>query len=120
MASLSPQLQDLLADAPELPLTQRGLRPGRQLRLLASQTPDTLFPGAKNADAAYAGLLLRLGCWAESHENAQDISSVEGSYWHAIIHRMEPDAGNAAYWFRRVGRHAIFPELLSEAQQILA
>ena len=28
---------------------------------------------------------------------------------------MEPDPGNSAYWFRRTGRHAIFPKLRAEA-----
>lgn len=32
---------------------------------------------------------------------------------------MEPDASNAAYWFRRVGKHAIFPELHRRAGEIL-
>jgi hypothetical protein len=33
---------------------------------------------------------------------------------------MEPDPGNAAYWFRQLGRkHAIFPEVASAASAIL-
>ena len=58
-----------------------------------------------------AGLFFYFSCWTEAHEVAQNIELAEGSYWHAMVHRQEPDAGNAAYWFRRVGRHPIFPAL---------
>ena len=63
--------------------------------------------------------MLRMGCWEESHEVSQGIESAEGSYWHGIVHRMEHDTANAKYWFRRVGRHAIFPELRAVAAEIL-
>jgi hypothetical protein len=65
-----------------------------------------------------AGLYIYFGCWEEAHGVAQDIESVAGSYWHAIVHRQEPDAGNAGYWFGLVGRHAIFPELRIKASEI--
>jgi hypothetical protein len=87
---------------------------------LKKRRPADLFPGAKSAEALLAGLLLRLNCWKEAHEVAQDIASPEGSYWHAIVHRMEPDYGNAAYWFRRVGKHPIFPQLLSCAENLMS
>ncbi len=82
-------------------------------------SPSTLFPGARAPEAALSGLLLLAGCWDKSHEVSQDIASSDGSYWHAIAHRIEPDSPNAAYWFRRVGTHPIFPELQRRASGIL-
>src|SRR5580692_4419464 len=72
-----------------------------------------LLPGA-----ALAGLYLYFSCWEEAHETAHHLSTREGDYWHAIVHRQEPDAGNAGYWCGQVGAHPIFPELREEAAQI--
>jgi hypothetical protein len=65
-----------------------------------------------------AGLWLYFSCFEEAHQLADSCSSKEGEFWHAILHRQEPDSGNAAYWYRRVGSHAIFPDLAREAQRI--
>jgi hypothetical protein len=78
---------------------------------LKKHTPVSLFPRAYAPEAALAGLFLYFGCFDESHSISQDLASVEGSYWHGILHRQEPDPGNAAYWFRRVGSHVVFPSL---------
>lgn len=75
----------------------------------------SLFPHSRAPQAALAGLYLYFSCWDEAHEAAQNISSAEGSYWHAIVHRQEPDDWNSAYWFRQAGRHAIFPRLAEAA-----
>jgi len=69
-------------------------------------------------EAALAGLYLYFSCWEEAHEIAQNIATPEGSFWHAIVHRQEPDAGNSGYWFRQVGAHAIFPALREQAARI--
>ena len=41
-----------------------------------------------------------------------------GDYWHAIMHRREPDYSNGKYWFRAVGSHPVFPELASRAEAL--
>jgi hypothetical protein len=85
--------------------------------LLKATNARQLFPRSRAPEAALAGLYLYFSCWNEAHEIAQGIPSPEGSYWHAIVHRQEPDDANAAYWFRHVGRHAIFPALARAASQ---
>lgn len=70
------------------------------------------------ANAARGGLFLYLSCLDEAHSIAQEIETPTGSYWHGIMHRQEPDFGNAAYWFRRVGKHEIFPALREAAIEI--
>lgn len=120
MSFILPEVDRLLSSAPELlPLVQSGLRPEAGVCQLRSREAASLFPSARQSNAALAGLLLRLGCWEESHSVAQDVNSTDGSYWHAILHRMEPDASNAGYWFRRVSSHAIFPDLHRGAGEIL-
>lgn len=46
-----------------------------------------------------------------AHELVQARPGADAAWVHGIMHRREPDAGNAAYWFRRAGRHPAFPAL---------
>lgn len=85
-----------------------------------SRTPDEAILGGPPADpvmaaAVRAGLLLLADRMDESHEISQGISTPEGSWWHGIIHRREPDYDNARYWFRRVGRHPLTGKLAESA-----
>ena len=85
---------------------------------LAAKRSADLFPGALSPEGALSGLWLYFSCFDECHSVCQDLPSAEGSFWHAILHRQEPDAGNASYWFHRVGRHAIFPALAARAREL--
>ncbi len=65
-----------------------------------------------------SGLLLRGDFQEESHTLSQAIGSAEGSYWHAIMHRLEPDYSNSKYWFNRVGTHPVFEQLGARASSV--
>jgi hypothetical protein len=54
------------------------------------------------AKAFMSGMWLLFDFLDESHEISQSLPDEWGAYWHGIMHRREPDPGNAAYWFRRV------------------
>jgi len=58
-----------------------------------------------------AGLLLLGDDIDASHEVSQSIETEDGSFWHGILHRREPDYGNSKYWFRRAGAHPALAEL---------
>ena len=75
-----------------------------------------LFPEARAPEAALCGLYLYFSCLDEGHTLAQALETPDGSFWHGIMHRQEPDAENAAYWFRRVGKHPVFPTLAAAAR----
>ena len=102
-----------------LPLTCGPCSSEQARQLLKSFTTGRLFPKRKEPEAPMAGLYLYFSCFEEAHDLIDDSNSEEGQLWHAILHRQEPDSGNAAYWFRQAGSHPIFPELAQEAAQIL-
>ena len=90
------------------------------------RTEDLTGSGqAADASAAWrAGLLQVHDFLDESHECAQAIEGRgrfhDGDYWHAIMHRREPDFSNSKYWFRRVGRHPVFDRLGPQVDALLA
>jgi hypothetical protein len=89
------------------------------IEILKGKSGTDLFPHAEAPEAAAAGLWLGVGDWERAHQMAQDIESPDGYYWHAMVHRQEPDAWNSKYWFDKVGRHPIYPELAAIGQKKL-
>lgn len=120
LSGYSDTVREILSHTEPMPLVQHGDAPDRLRRIVAKANASGLFPNARHAEAALAGLWLRAGGWDQAHTIAQDLGSSEGSYWHAIVHRQEPDAWNSGYWFRRVGSHAIFDGLARESRAICA
>ena len=73
--------------------------------------------GIENLNAAKAcvsGLWLLHNYLDESHEISQSLSTAEGSWWHAIMHRLEGDFGNSKYWYRSTGDHPAFKVIAEE------
>jgi hypothetical protein len=98
-----------------MPLASGTCSSAEAYKLLQAASASDLFSGSRAPDAAMSGLYLYFSCLDEAHTIAQAIETPDGSFWHGIMHRQEPDAGNAGYWFRRVGKHAIFPALWEAA-----
>ncbi|QDU82201.1 hypothetical protein Pla110_39560 [Polystyrenella longa] len=90
--------------------------PGRRFHWLRDAiqelTADKKLGDTQQRIELSAALFQLHGFLNASHEASQ---SWEGEaiadHWHAIMHRREPDYGNAKYWCRRVGQSDIFPEL---------
>uniref|UniRef100_A0A7C2P023 Uncharacterized protein n=1 Tax=Schlesneria paludicola TaxID=360056 RepID=A0A7C2P023_9PLAN len=75
-----------------------------------------------DAIALEAGWLQLLGDLDASHQCSQSIEGrgrhQAGDYWHAVMHRREPDYGNSKYWFHQFSSHPVFPKLVEEVPRV--
>jgi len=106
-------------------LVQASPRAPKLLPQLSEAAWALVFPKSPRTSRLNlaSGLLLVHDFWDASHTAAQEADDLGerefSAYWHGIAHRREPDAGNANYWFRRVGRHPVFAPLSEEARPLL-
>jgi hypothetical protein len=100
-----------------------GPRPGVQpLEVLKRQIEPLLEPtgfSRERQDLIRAVILLWHDHLDAAHGLAQRIDTVDGAFVHGIMHRREPDFGNAAYWFRRAGQHPAYAEIALEVAAVL-
>jgi hypothetical protein len=109
----------LFHPAPDgLPVAIRPPRGSKEIHQALERCDWNSLGKAPSGELLRAGALWLHGFLDESHSVAQGIDSAEGSYWHALMHRSEGDFSNSKYWYRRVGRHAIFPDLLAAARKL--
>jgi hypothetical protein len=106
-----------------LPELGPGPRPGvRPLAILREEVQRFLAARKLTAQARQAfqaAALLWHDYLDESHQLSQGLPDANGSFMHAIMHRREPDYGNAKYWFRQVGRHPAFERIAEESGRFL-
>jgi len=117
-----PDFHELLAtpDPPELgPGPRGGVLSERAVNQAVDQAKKGRALSTERLELVRALALL----WHDHHDSAhrivQDLDNADGSMIHAILHRREPDYGNAGYWFRRVGRHGAFPLITCEVAELL-
>jgi len=103
------------------------LGPGNPNRAVRAQLEalagDAAFAPEKITDremaqACRAGLWLYHDFLDESHHISQDLDTPTGNYWHALLHRREPDFSNSKYWFRRVRTQPVFEALRIETARL--
>lgn len=89
---------------------------GQVRAALRGKQAGEVFPEARVPDAALAGLWLYFSCWEEAHTLSDACHKPEGHWFHAIVHRQEPDYWNSGYWYRRVPQsHPVMDQLAGRA-----
>ena len=116
------EIQTLLAtsDPPDL---GPGRRPGVQAEPALNAALDRIFDRGEIGAAAQPLVRALVLLWHDhldaAHVIAQSIANPDGAFVHGIMHRREPDYGNAKYWFHRVGKHPAFPEIAKQTKGLM-
>jgi hypothetical protein len=85
------------------------------------QTSLTVKSAPRGIAPALAALWwARKGDWDKAHKIVMDESSRDAAWVHAYLHRVEGDAGNAAYWYREAKKPVATASLDREWEAIVA
>ena len=116
------QFKEAIA-TPELPMLGPQRRGGTKSEPEINQALDLFFSSQNIRESRKPLLRSAALLWHdhldESHTISQGVETRDGSWLHGIMHRREPDYGNAKYWFRRVAPHDAFPELARRVAALL-
>jgi len=93
------------------PASRAGAQSQPVLNKAIENALATLTLTTEKKDLVRALILLWHDHLDAAHTIAQEIDNADGAFVHGIMHRREPDYGNAKYWFRRVGSHPAFAEI---------
>jgi len=118
----SSAIAQLLA-TPESPELGPGPRTGVQSQPVLNSKLAEIFKNSelprKHRELIRALILLWHDHIEAAHGIAQEIDNADGAFIHGIVHRREPDYGNAKYWFRRAGHHGAYAEIAARARRLL-
>jgi len=116
------EFKDLL-ETRDLPDLGPGPRLGVTSQDELNRQLDGLLRGGKLGGRSASLLRALVLLWHDhldaSHEISQTLGTSDASLLHGMMHRREPDYGNAKYWFGRAGEHASFPGLAERARAFL-
>jgi hypothetical protein len=111
-----------LLNTPEPAELGPGPRPGVQSEAALNRELDKLGGADLKSERQHLMRALVL-LWHDhldaAHTLAQAVENADGAFVHGIMHRREPDFGNAKYWFRRVGEHPAFGAIAARASKLL-
>lgn len=112
---IDPQLVQIIEAAPMMPLNDSLAYAAGYDSGIHQPTIDAIKKWLKSqpvlSQPCLSGLWLLAGDLDRSHTISQSIETIDGSYWHGIMHRREGDYFNAKYWMRRTSGHPVTEQL---------
>ncbi len=112
-----------LLSTPEPPELGPGPRAGVEPEAVLNSKLEKLLKGSDLGEDKQQLIRALVLLWHDhldpAHVLAQNSATADGALVHGIMHRREPDYGNAAYWFRRAGKHPVFRGLADAVGKFL-